>query len=97
MPDARLNQNAFESYCMGKVERAVIEALVRAIDGGAPFVEEQVLQAVARAAGDHAKATDFAVERLVRRGLLASQWNGMERIGYRPTIKAYEELRDGAV
>ena len=86
---------------MGKVERAVIEALVRATEGGAAFVAEKDLQAVARAAGGRGKAADFAIRRLVRRGLLASQWNGTTykedtRIGYRPTAKAYDELRDGA-
>lgn len=86
---------------MGKVERAVVEALVRAIEGGAPFVSENDLQAVARAAGGRGKAAGFAIERLLRRGLLASQWNGTTyddatRLGYRPTAKAYDELRDGA-
>jgi hypothetical protein len=74
----------------------VVEALVHAIDGRAPFVAEEDLQAVARAAGGRGKAAGFAVERLVRRGLLASQWKRTERIGYRPTAKAYQELQDGA-
>ena len=77
---------------MGKVERAVIEAVVRGIGSGLPCVAESVLQDAARAAGGVGKAAEYAVARLLRRGLLSSQWDGSERIGYRPTAKAYEEL-----
>jgi hypothetical protein len=41
---------------MGRVERAVVEALVRAVDSGASFVAEADLAAVARAAGGGGRA-----------------------------------------
>lgn len=76
---------------MGRVERMVIEALVRAVEGGAPFVAEADLEAVALASGG-GRAAEYAVPRLVRRGLLSSQWVGTRCVGYRPTAKAYAEL-----
>jgi hypothetical protein len=53
------------------------------------------LQAAARAAGGAGRAAEYAVARLVRRGLLSSQWDGTRHVGYRPTLKAYEELGNG--
>jgi hypothetical protein len=77
---------------VGKVERAVVEALVHGINGGLPYVPEADLEVAARAAGGAGRAAEYAVARLVRRGLLSSQWEGTRRVGYRPTVKAYEEL-----
>jgi hypothetical protein len=77
---------------VGKVERAVVEALIRGINGGLPYVAEADLEVAARAVGGVGRAAEYAVARLVRRGLLSSQWEGTQRVGYRPTIKAYEEL-----
>ncbi len=77
---------------MGKVERAVVEAVVRGIAGGLPFVSEADLAAAARTAGGRGKAAEYAVDRLRRRGLLWSQWEGTKCVGYGPTPKAYEEL-----
>jgi hypothetical protein len=50
------------------------------------------LAAVARAAGGVGRAAEYAVARLVRRGLVASQWDGTRRLGYWPTDKANPEL-----
>jgi hypothetical protein len=79
---------------MGPVERAVVKALVDAIKNGAQFVPGADLVAVARDAGGQGKAAEFAVDRLNRRGLIGSVWEGTRRIGYVPTKKAYEELAE---
>lgn len=78
---------------MSVPERAVIVALIDAVEAGAPFVTDRVLREVAANFGGSPGANTYAVDRLLRRGLLTSQWKDGTRIGYLPTRKAYLELQ----
>jgi len=82
---------------MGNVERRIVEAAARLLGAGQKVVTEDEMLAAALA-GDPQSRTrpswNFAIERLVRRGLLASQWRDGQRIGYTLTRKAYHELAD---
>jgi hypothetical protein len=81
---------------MGKVERQITNAAIRFLGGGAPFVTEDQLLSAVTPANDPSRrlrpAYAYAVERMVRRGLLSSQWFNGQRLGYLLTKKAYDEL-----
>jgi hypothetical protein len=81
---------------MNDIERRAIQAVIALMMTGLKCVtEEQILDAIIPHDDPGAKSRPsyvYAVERMVRRGLLSSQWEGTERIGYIPTEKAYAEL-----
>jgi hypothetical protein len=82
---------------MGRAERLMVAALIRRVEAGADAVSAEELREAARAAGvDRGAALERGVERLVRRGLLSSQWEAGQVVGYRPTEKAYAELQSGS-
>jgi hypothetical protein len=81
---------------MGQIERRIIEAAARLLaDGNKVVTEDQLLEAILPPNEPEARfrhSYAYAVDRLVRRGLLASQWEGTKRIGYIITQKARDEL-----
>jgi hypothetical protein len=85
---------------MNDIERRIIETAIRLLGTGLKAVTPDQLLTGALPPDDpkarFRPAYSHAVERMLRRGLLSSQWEDTKLIGYIPTSKAYAELGSGS-